>query len=48
MSSIITLLRRLFAALLEQDRAPLDPDSMSLQDWADLPSHHPASDRAPC
>jgi hypothetical protein len=48
MSTIATLLRRLFTALLEQDPAPVDPDTMSLHDWADLPPHHPAGDRAPC
>ena len=46
MSNIITLLSRLFTALLEQDQAPVDPDSMSLHDWADLPAHHPSVDRA--
>jgi hypothetical protein len=48
MSNIITLLSRLFTALLASDPAPVDPDSMSLHDWADLPAHHPSGDRAPC
>lgn len=48
MSSLVTRLARLVAGLFAADRAPLDPDSMSLHDWADLPAHHPAGDRAPC
>ena len=48
MSTLIHALGRLFATLFSADRAPLDPDSMSLQEWADLPAHHPAVDRAPC
>jgi hypothetical protein len=44
MSSVITLLGRLFATLFSADRAPIDPDSMSLHDWADLPAHHPVAD----
>ena len=48
MSNLITLLGRLFATLFAADPAPLDPDSLSLRDWADLPAHHPSSDRAPC
>ena len=48
MSSIITQLRRLFTALFAAEQVTIEPDCMSLQDWADLPPHHPASDRAPC
>ena len=44
MSNVITLLGRLFATLFAADQAPLDPDSMSLHDWADLPAHHPVGD----
>ena len=46
MSNIITLLSRLFTALLAQDQASIDPDSLSLHDWADLPAHHPSVDHA--
>jgi hypothetical protein len=46
MSNIITLLNRLFTALLTSESSPVDPDSMSLHDWADLPSHHPSADGA--
>jgi hypothetical protein len=48
MSSLFTRLARLVAGLFATDRAPLDPDSMSLHDWADLPAHHPSSDCTPC
>ena len=48
MSSITTLLSRLFAALFASGPAQPDPDNMSLHDWADLPVHHPSGDRAPC
>jgi hypothetical protein len=48
MSSLIQQLGRLFAGLFASGPAPLDPDSMSLHDWADLPAHHPVGDRAPC
>ena len=43
MSNVITLLSRLFTALFREDRVPVDLDSMSLHDWADLPSHHPSA-----
>lgn len=46
MSTVITLLGRLFAALLTAEAASVEPDSMSLRDWADLPAHHPSADRA--
>lgn len=46
MSSAITLLSRLFAALFTADQATIEPDCMSLRDWADLPPHHPSADRA--
>ncbi|WP_240231582.1 hypothetical protein [Devosia lacusdianchii] len=48
MSSILTILSRLLAVFAPADRAPTDPDTLSLRDWADLPVHHPLSDRAPC
>ncbi len=47
MSNILTLLNRLFTALLTVDPAQPDPDSMSLHEWADLPAHHPSAERAP-
>lgn len=47
MSSLLRLVR-LVAGLFASERAPLEPEGMSLQDWADLPVHHPACDRAPC
>jgi hypothetical protein len=48
MSTLIHSIGRLFAALFTTPSAPLDPEAMSLHDWADLPSHHPVADRAPC
>lgn len=48
MSSLFTAISRLLAGLFTATRPAHDPDSMSLHDWADLPAHHPASDRAPC
>jgi len=48
MSSLSRKLRRLLAGLFAPAPAPLDPESMSLHDWADLPAHHPRHDRAPC
>lgn len=48
MSSLLLQLGRLFATLFSSDHAPLDPETMSLHDWADLPAHHPVCDRAPC
>lgn len=42
MSTLIHGIGRLFTALFSTDRAPLDPDAMSLHDWADLPPHHPS------
>lgn len=46
MSNVIVLLSRLFTALFTSDQAVVEPDCMSLHDWADLPSHHPSADRA--
>lgn len=46
MSNVITLLSRLFTALFTPDQGPIEPDSMSLHDWADLPPHHPSGDSA--
>ncbi|WP_332686943.1 hypothetical protein [Devosia sp.] len=48
MSILFARLTRLVAGLFAADRVPLDPDSMSLHDWADLPAHHPLSERTPC
>lgn len=52
MSSLALLLRRLVSATLAtltpRDAAAVHPDSMSLQEWADLPAYHPVADRAPC
>jgi hypothetical protein len=43
MSNVITLLSRLLTALFSSDAASVQPDDMSLHDWADLPSHHPSA-----
>ena len=48
MSTLLALLGRLAITLFSSDRAPVDPETMSLHDWADLPSHHPVVDRVPC
>ena len=48
MSSLLKTVRRLASALFTTPAIPTDPDTMSLHDWADLPAHHPLSDRAPC
>ena len=48
MSSLINIVHRLAAALFTAPAILTDPDTMSLHDWADLPAHHPVSDRAPC
>lgn len=48
MSSLLQLIGRLVAALSAATPSAPDPESMSLRDWADLPSHHPSGDRAPC
>ena len=48
MSNLTAILGRLFAGLFSSDRATLDPESLSLRQWADLPAHHPARDGAPC
>ena len=46
MSNVITLLSRLLTALFTSDAVSVEPDSMSLHDWADLPAHHPSGDSA--
>lgn len=48
MSTLMQALGRLFAGLFSADPAPLDPEAMTLRDWADLPAHHPSADRSPC
>lgn len=48
MSSLIGIISRLVAQLFRRERPTLGPEDMSLRDWADLPAHHPVSDRAPC
>jgi len=48
MSNLFAFIGRLIAAVLAPRQAPADPDQLSLQDWADLPHHHPSSERAPC
>lgn len=48
MSKLSTIFSRLVAALFSTQRVPPEPETMSLRDWADLPPHHPAHDRAPC
>ncbi|HWU18541.1 MAG TPA: hypothetical protein VN155_12750 [Devosia sp.] len=52
MSNPSQLLRRLVSAALAlltpRDGVTTHPDTMSLNEWADLPPYHPAADRAPC
>ena len=52
MSNLSQLLRHLVsllvAGLTPRDGAATHPDTMSLQEWADLPAYHPVADRAPC
>jgi hypothetical protein len=48
MSTLIERLGKLVSAIFSTTRAPVDPDAMSVHDWADLPVHHPRGDRAPC
>lgn len=48
MSNLLAIVGRLLTGMFASDRAAVDPDSMSLHDWADLPSHHPVNGRAPC
>ena len=48
MSILLRFVRRLMARLQPHETADVDPDMMPLRDWADLPAHHPLSDRAPC
>jgi len=47
MSTKRTLRRRLLAVFAPHGRTATDPDTMSLRDWADLPVHHPLTDRTP-
>jgi hypothetical protein len=47
MSNIVHFVRRLWAALTLPNE-PVDPETMPLRDWADLPRHHPRCDNAPC
>lgn len=48
MSNIAALLKRLLACASTPRPATLDPEALSLRDWADLPAYHPGADRAPC
>jgi hypothetical protein len=48
MSSILTRIARLARALFTAGTPPLDPEAMSLHDWADLPTHHPGKTGTPC
>ena len=48
MSSLIQRLSRIVAALFSARHVPVDPETMSLQEWADLPVYHPLCDRTPC
>jgi hypothetical protein len=48
MSWLIHVLGQWLTALLTPSSAPAHPDTMNLQDWADLPAHHPVCDEAPC
>jgi hypothetical protein len=47
MSTMLQMFGRLFAGLFSAGQTQLDPDAMSLHDWADLPAHHPSGDTAP-
>ena len=45
---VLAQLRQWFSRLLASSPpGPLEPERMSLRDWADLPPHHPLCDRAP-
>jgi len=46
MSTINSLLKRLAVVFGPAPRSKLDPDTLSLQQWADLPAYHPHRDRA--
>ncbi len=48
MSSLRNLLSRLVSGLFASRPGAPDPEQMSFHDWADLPAHHPASERTPC
>lgn len=48
MSIMLSRFGRLFATLFAAGPSSVDPETMSLRDWADLPAHHPSGDRAPC
>jgi hypothetical protein len=43
MSSLLGLFGRIHAALFTVQPAEVDPDAMSLQQWADLPVYHPGA-----
>ena len=47
MSSLFNTIKRLSTGLFAARRPAHDPERMSLHDWADLPAHHPSTDRAP-
>ncbi|SHF93285.1 hypothetical protein [Devosia limi] len=46
MSTMNNLFKRLAAVFVPAARPSIDPDALSLQQWADLPAHHPRRDRA--
>jgi len=48
MFSLLSFIARTLAAVFSARQAAVDPDRLSLQDWADLPHHHPSCERAPC
>lgn len=48
MSILFRIFGRLVAVLFSSERVAREPETMDLRDWADLPAHHPDSDRAPC
>ena len=48
MSNLVHTIMRRVSGLFAREPVPLDPDSMALRDWADLPPHHPLHERAPC
>lgn len=46
MSTINNLFKRLAAVFGPAPRTSVDPEALSLQQWADLPAYHPRRDRA--
>ena len=52
MSTLSTFIRRIARVFATTPQSGADLDTMSLQQWADLPSYHPITDRsggkAPC